>query len=308
MKYEHSRKEGKVGIKIRKLKTKPLLVVVGILLFCNILWFISWAVSDKTWKTGEEVASVKGKSITRDTWMAAMEEEIGRETLLDLVNEKVMEAAAKKYKIDVTDKEIDFELALMRTADNQAYTGVDAERERQKLRSTIILEKVLTKDVVVDEKEIKSNYNENESMYNIATAYRTAIIVLPSKEIAEQVLDELSAGSSFDVLAKERSVDIASANLGGDVGYINDVTENVDGAIIQAVSSMKKETTSDILTLNNSGFAIIQVSDIIKGQNFKFKQAKEYIKRKLALEQLPESVNTEAFWDEFDAKWFYGNN
>lgn len=308
MKYEHSRKEGKVGIKIRKLKTKPLLVVVGILLFCNVLWFISWAVSDKTWKTGEEVASVKGKSITRDTWMAAMEEEIGRETLLDLVNEKVMEAAAKKYKIDVTDKEIDFELALMRTADNQAYTGVDAERERQKLRSTIILEKVLTKDVVVDEKEIKSNYNENESMYNIATAYRTAIIVLPSKEIAEQVLDELLAGSSFDVLAKERSVDIASANLGGDVGYINDVTENVDGAIIQAVSSMKKETPSDILTLNNSGFAIIQVSDIIKGQNFKFKQAKEYIKRKLALEQLPESVNTEAFWDEFDAKWFYGNN
>lgn len=308
MKYEHSRKEGKFGIKIRNLKTKPLLAVVGILLFCNVLWFISWAVSDKTWKTGEEVASVKGKSITRDTWMAAMEEEIGRETLLDLVNEKVMEAAAKKYKIDVTDKEIDFELALMRTADNQASTGVDAERERQKLRSTIILEKVLTKDVVVDEKEIKSNYNENESMYNIATAYRTAIIVLPSKEIAEQVLDELSAGSSFDVLAKERSVDIASANLGGDVGYINDVTENVDGAIIQAVSSMKKETTSDILTLNNSGFAIIQVSDIIKGQTFKFKQAKEYIKRKLALEQLPESVNTEAFWDEFDAKWFYGNN
>ena len=307
MKYERSREEGKVGIKIRKLKTKPLLVVVGILLFCNILWFISWAVSDKSWKTGEEVASVKGKSITREAWMAAMEEEIGRETLLDLVNEKVMEAAAKKYKIDVTDKEIDFELALMRTVDNQAYTGVDAERERQKLRSIIILEKVLTKDVVIDDKEIKSNYNENESMYNVATAYRTAIIVLPSKEIAEEVLDELSAGSSFDVLAKERSVDIASANLGGDVGYINDATENVDGAIIQAASSMKKETTSGILTLNNSGFAIIQVSDIIKGQTFKLKKAKGYIKRKIALEQLPESVNTEAFWEEFDAKWFYGN-
>ena len=307
MKYEHGPKEGTVGIKIRKLKKKPLVIVAGILLFCNILWFISWAVSDKSWKTGEEVASVKGKSITRETWMATMEEEIGRKTLLDLVNDKVMEAAAKKYKIDVTDKEIDFELALMRSVDNQASTGVDAESERQKLRSTIILEKVLTKDVVIDDKEAKANYNENESKYNIATAYRTAVIVLPSKEIAEQVLHELSNGSSFDVLAKERSIDIASANLGGDIGFINDATENVDKAIIQAASSMKKEGTSDILALNNGGFAIIQVSDIIKGQTFKLKEAKEYIKRELALEQLPESVSAEAFWEEFDAKWFYGN-
>lgn len=307
MKYERSRKEGKVGIEIRNLKRKPLVIVAGILLFCNILWFISWAVSDKTWKTGEEVASVNGKSIKRETWMAAMEEEIGRETLLDLVNEKVMEAAAKKYKIDVTDKEIEFELALLRTVDNQAYTGMDTEKEQQKIRSTIILEKVLTKDVVIDDKEIKANYNENESMYNIATAYRTAIIVLPSKGIAEQVLSELSGGSSFDVLAKERSVDIASANLGGDVGYVNGATENVDKAIIQAASSMKKDTTSDIITLNNGGYAIIHVSDVIKGKRFKFKEAKGYIKRELGLEQLPESVSTEAFWEEFDAKWFYGN-
>ncbi len=307
MKYERKRKEGENEIKILRIKKKPLIILTGILLFCNILWFISWAVSDKSSGNSEEVASVKGKSITREAWMASMEEEIGRATLLELVNEKVMEAAAKKYEIDVTDKEIDFELALMRTVDNQAYIGANAEKERQKLRSTIILEKVLTKDVVIDDKEVKANFNDNKLLYDIATTYRTAIIVLPSKEKAAQALEELSGGSSFDVLARERSVDISSANLGGDIGYVNEETENVDKAIALAASSMKKDTTSDIITLNDGGFAIIHISDVVKGQKFKFKDAKGYIKRELALEQLPESVSTEAFWEEFDAKWFYGN-
>ena len=48
---------------------------------CNVLWFIAWKITDKSWKTGEEVASVGGEPIKRETWMAAMEEEVGRETL-----------------------------------------------------------------------------------------------------------------------------------------------------------------------------------------------------------------------------------
>ena len=310
MKSERNRKVeivDKAKLELRKLKSKPLVIVAGVLLLCNILWFISWAVSSNSWKTGEEVASVSGNPIKRETWMAAMEEQIGQETLLKLVNEEVMEAAAKKYGIKVTDKEIDFELALIRTVDNRAYTGVNMERERQRIRSTIILEKVLTKDVVVDNKAIKANYKENAAMYNIPTAYRTAIIVLSSEDEAKQTLSELSDGSSFEALAKERSVDNASANLGGDIGFINDATENVDKAITKAVMSMEEDTTSNILTLDNGGYAIIHVSDVIKGKKFKLKAAKKYIKRELALEQLPESVSTEAFWEEFDAKWFYGN-
>ena len=46
--------------------------------------------------------------------------------------------------------------------------------------------------------------------------------------------------------------------------------------------------------------------NVIKGQSFKLKEVKDHIKRELALEQLPESVSPEAFWKEFDAKWFYG--
>lgn len=256
--------------------------------------------------TDEEVASVNGEAITRETWLAAMEKEVGRETLLGLVNEKVMEAAAKKFKIKVTDKEVDLELALIHSVDNRAFTELDKAKERQKVRSTLILEKVLTKDVLIEDKVIEENYKENASLYDVQTAYRTSMIVLSTQEEANQTLKELEQGSSFEVLAKESSVDLASSNLGGDLGYINSNTDSMDQAIVNAASNLKKDKTSSVIPLENGMYAIIKVNDIMEGRTFTFDEVKDSIKRSIALEQLPETVNPEAFWKEFNAKWFYG--
>ena len=38
--------------------------------------------------------------------------------------------------------------------------------------------------------------------------------------------------------------------------------------------------------LNDGTYAIIRVSEVVKGQSFKFKEVKDHIKRELALEQL----------------------
>ena len=106
MKYNHNRNKSGAKPQTRKLKTTRYCIIGWYSLVCNVLWFIAWIKPDKSWKTGEEVASVSGEPIKRETWMAAMEEEIGRQTLLDLVNDKVMEAAAKKYEINVSIKKL----------------------------------------------------------------------------------------------------------------------------------------------------------------------------------------------------------
>ena len=306
MKYGRSLKSESGQPQMRKLKTKPLIIIIAVLFICNALWFFAWLIPDKPKMTDEEVASVDGKVITRETWLAAMEKEVGRETLLGLVNEQVMEAAAKKFKITVTDKEVDLELAIIHSVDNRAFNELDKVRERQKVRSALILEKVLTKDVVIDEEAIESNYKDNASMYDVQTAYRTSVIVLPTKEEAEQTLKELGEGSSFEVLAKESSVDSASSNLGGDIGYINSNTENIDRAIVEAASALKDQKVSAVIPLENGLYAIIKVNGIKDGRAFSYDEVKDFIKRSLALEQLPKSVSPEAYWKEFQAEWFYG--
>ena len=305
MKYSRSRNEDQTKPATRRLRTKPLLVVIAILLFSNLLWFIAWKVTDKSWETGEVVASVDGESIERETWMAAMEERIGRETLLELVNNKVMEAAAKEHDIKVSAKEIDLELALIHSVDDHVLTGMTAEKEREKIRTSMILEKILTKDIVISDEAIKASFDDKGSLYNTADAYRTAIIVLPSKDEAENALTELAEGSSFNILARERSIDASSASLGGDLGYINETKDFLDPAIIESAIKLKPKTTSGVISLSNGTFAILHVSDIMKGKTFKLKEVKDHITRKLAMDQLTDTVSVEAFWQEFDTSWFY---
>lgn len=306
MKYNRNPNAQETAPQRRKLKTKPLLVLIAILFVCNLLWFIGWLIPNKSKQPEEVVASVAGDPITREQWMTAMEKEVGREVLLELVNHKVMETAAEKYGIDVTDKEIDLELALITSVDGRSHSGLDIEQTRQRIRSSLILDKVLTHDVLIEDDAVRSFYKENESLFNILTAYRTSVIIVPTKKEAEQALDEIAKGSSFDALAKELSTDLASASLGGDIGYINADTETIDPAIYEAAVNTKEGKVGKLVHLQDGTYALVQVNEIIKGRSFDFKEVEEHIRRELALEQLPQTVNPEAFWKEFDAEWYYG--
>lgn len=292
----------------KRLKTKPVLVVLSILLLGNLLWFIAWLIPNDTTKSNdsEEVASVAGKVITKEQWMASMESIYGKEVLLDIVNAEVMEAAAKKYKIKVTDDEVDLELALIRsTQDGVSLQTNDEDLVRKSIRSRLILEKVLAKDIVIEDKAIKAFYDNNKNLYNTATSYRTSIIYVNTEAEAEEVAKELENGSSFEGLARERSADPSSASLGGDIGYISEGNESVDKVLIDAIQKTKKGKWSKPITLADGRFAVAMVKSIFEGKSFSYTDVKDHIRRELALDQIPQSVTQEAFWKEFDADWVY---
>ncbi|MEK5145480.1 peptidyl-prolyl cis-trans isomerase [Psychrobacillus sp. FSL K6-4615] len=292
----------------KRLKTKPVLVVLSILLLGNLLWFIAWLIPNDTTKfnDSEEVASVAGKVITKEQWMASMESIYGKEVLLDIVNAEVMEAAAKKYKIKVTDDEVDLELALIRsTQDGVSLQTNDEDLVRKSIRSRLILEKVLAKDIVIEDEAIKAFYDNNKNLYNTATSYRTSVIYVNTEAEAEKVAKELENGSSFEGLARERSADPSSASLGGDIGYISEGNESVDKVLIDAIQKTKKGKWSKPITLADGRFAVAMVKSIFEGKSFSYPDVKGHIRRELALDQIPQSVTQEAFWEEFDADWVY---
>ncbi|WP_422121815.1 peptidyl-prolyl cis-trans isomerase [Planococcus sp. X10-3] len=299
---------GETGRPRRRLKTKPLMVLLLILLAGNLLWFIAWLIPGNP-GGNEEVASVSGEEITRQEWMAAMEEQHGRETLLDLVNLKVMETAAKEYGIKISDKEIDLELAMMRSArdgSEQTLYSSDGERMRERVTAQLILEKVLTKDVVIEESTIEAFYQENQSLYDVPDSYKTRVIVVESTDEAQAVIAELENGSSFEALARERSVDTATGSLGGDIGYVVPGQSTIDESIANAAASVEVGGWSEPLMLADGRTAVISVTEKAEGQSFTYEDVEGHISRELALEQLPQSVTPEAFWREFETEWFYG--
>ena len=65
MKSVRGRNAEKESMLKRKLKAEPLLILVGILLLCNVIWFIAWLIPNKTEQDSEKVASVGKVAITR---------------------------------------------------------------------------------------------------------------------------------------------------------------------------------------------------------------------------------------------------
>ncbi|MEK4484058.1 peptidyl-prolyl cis-trans isomerase [Psychrobacillus sp. FSL H8-0484] len=295
----------------RHLKTKPVLLLLGVLFIGNLLWFIAWLVpNEKTGET-EEVASVDGKVITKEQWMASMESMYGKEVLLDMVNAEVMEAAANKNGIKVNDGEVELELALIRSTQEGTDTSLqyfDEEVMRKKIRSRLILEKVLAKDIGVKDEDVKAYYENNKNLYNIPTSYHTSVIYVETEDEAKEVVQELENGSSFEGLARERSSDASSASLGGDIGYISEGTDSVENTLVNALPRVDVGKWSNIIALKDGRFAVAQVKGVFEGQSFSFSDVKDHIRRELALDQLPQSVTQEAFWQEFNAEWFYSEN
>ncbi|TSI05485.1 peptidyl-prolyl cis-trans isomerase [Lysinibacillus sp. BW-2-10] len=303
----------KTPLSQRRLKTKPVLTLIAILFTGNILWFILWLWpdGDKDNGGGEIVATVDTEEITKQQWMAAMESRYGKETLQTLVNEAVMKKAAKKNNIEVSDKEVDLEIALIRSAQDTTDTTIQQltdEQLREKVTAQLILEKVLTKDILIDIEEVAQYYEDNQSLFNIPTTYRTSIIITESKEAAESVQKELNDGSDFSVLARERSLDASSASLGGSIGYITTDQANIDQSIQKAVNGLKANEISNPFVMSDGRYGILKVEEVNEGKSFTYEDVKDHIERVLAMEQLPASISPEAFWKEFDATWFYGES
>ena len=296
----------------RRLKTKPALTLIAVLFLGNIFWFLLWLLPFGDGKKGDDeiVASVGKTDITKQQWMSQMEELYGRETLQTIINAEVMEQAAKKNKIEVSDKEIDLELKLMRSVqeanDSTLFNLSDAQL-REKIRAQLILEKVIAQEIVIEEGDAATYYEENKSLYNIETSFKTSVLVVATEEEAKKAREEIEKGSDFAVLARERSLHKTSASLGGEIGYITKGQEGVDTTITSAAGELPLGDISKPIKLEDGNVALVLVTDIIEGQSFTFEEVKSHIERELAIEQLSGSVTPEMFWSEFGATWFYGD-
>ncbi|BCB01944.1 peptidyl-prolyl cis-trans isomerase [Bacillus sp. KH172YL63] len=289
-----------------RIKRSVLMVIIVILLVTNIITLV-WNWSSGATRTPEVVAVVGGEDVTREDWLYSLEQKHGKEELKELINQKVIDHLAKKYDISVSDQEVDQEYYLIQSVYN-AYDEENLEDEetlKAQIKSELLLEELITKDVQIPEKELKNFYEQNEDQYSIPKMYKLKMLKTSDLAEAEQALKELKDGSNFEALAMERSTDEQSAHLGGDIGYVP-----LDGDLLT------EETKAGVEPLSNgewtkpirqdSGYVIYYVDGILKEKHFSFKDVKSQIRRQIALEQVESPLQPESFWNEVKVDWFYG--
>lgn len=88
-------------------------------------------------------------------WINELEKRYGEDVLEEMVDKEVVKQAAEKYKVKITDEELDRELKMMKTMYGTAGQTLNksSDQLRQEIQSSLLLEKLLTKDVSVSKQQ-----------------------------------------------------------------------------------------------------------------------------------------------------------
>lgn len=292
-----------------KQKLRAIIAALALLNLLTIIIFVIKPLIILKSVIGEETAAKIGsKDISRDAWINELEKRYGEDVLEEMVDKEVVKQAAKKYKVKISDEELDRELKMMKTMYGTAGQNLNKSNNqlRQEIQSSLLLEKLLTKDVSVSETAMRNHYDNNKDIYRIPTAFHISHITSSTKKQADQIVRELEKGVPFDVLAMEKSLDEFTANQGGDMGYISQDNEKVSKEYITAAENLKVKKWSDPIQ-TEEGWAIIYLHERIEGKQYEYDEVKDKIHRQIALEQIQAPVSGKIFWDEFDVEWFYGS-
>lgn len=284
-------------------------IILGALLVCCISVAYTLTKSQAGASSSDEsIATIGGKSVTREEWLKEMEDQYGKSTLEDMINVRVVEQLAQKNNLKVSKSEIDREFLLIKAVNNSFYENEHTtEKEwKDQIRYNILLEELLTRDIDISNKELKSFYNKNKELYQFDDSYRIRHIVVKDEEEAREVLKELNGGSSFEAVAAERSTDRYTSPYGGDLGFVTEASDNIPSAYIEEAKTLKEDEWSGKPIKVSNGYAVIQLKEKLKARTFSYDEVKDQIRRQIAMDQLGDKASVKTLWKEADVSWFYG--
>ncbi|MCY8859208.1 peptidyl-prolyl cis-trans isomerase [Bacillus atrophaeus] len=283
-------------------------IIVGVLLVsCIVVAYKLTKSQAAATQSQESIATIGDKSVTREDWLKKMEDEYGKSTLEDMINVRVVEQLAKKNKLKVSDSDIEREFLLIKAVNNSFYEDEHTtEKEwKDQIRYNILLEELLTKDIDISEKEMKSFYTKNKELYQFDDSYRIRHIVVKDQEEANRVLKDLKGGSSFEAVAAERSTDRYTSPYGGDLGFVTEAQDSIPAAYITEARTLKENEWSTEPLKVSKGYAIIQLKEKLNARTFTYDEVKDQIKRQIAMDQLGDKATVKTLWKEADVSWFY---
>jgi foldase protein PrsA len=212
------------------------------------------------------VATVNGEKVTQGELYTNLKQQYGTDSLDQLINQKLVQQAADKKKVTISDKKMNAEIKKIKAqfADEAAfkdslkqYNMTLADLKTQ-LRTQLQLEGLLADKIKVTDAEIATEFDKLKKEKVDAGQIKASHILVKTKAEAEKVLADLKAGADFAAKAKEVSTD-GSATSGGDLGYF--AAADMVKAFSDVAFKLKKDEISGVVQ-TEYGFHIIKVTDV----------------------------------------------
>ncbi|HEY8347459.1 MAG TPA: peptidylprolyl isomerase [Symbiobacteriaceae bacterium] len=244
---------------------------------------------------GQVVATVNGTEITKADVYERMVPIIGKSVVQDLIDEILVDQAAREAGVTVTPQEVDEAVArIQKQVGGEAqfnqllatygYT-MDSFRAYQEFR--LKASKILAPQITVTDDEVRQYFEENIAAYDQRQVHARHILV-SDEETAREVKAQLDQGADFATLAKEKSIDTATKDKGGDLGTFG--RGRMVSAFEDVVFNLGVNEISEPFQ-TSYGWHVAQVLEIT-GEPPNFEAVKETVKQDLINEKVGEQLSS----------------
>ncbi len=243
------------------------------------------------------VALVNGEKIKRSDLYAAMYMQGGRDVLDNIIIERLILQEGKKCGLLINKEEIDAEIDsiigeyYMGNEDtfksDLESQGISMDFLRNNLRVNLMLEKIVTADLEISDKEAREYFAENQELFDISEEIRARHILVETEEEALEMISRLEKGEDFAELAKENSLDTGSKEQGGDLGFFprGEMVKEFEEA---AFSLENGERSAPVKTQH--GYHIIEMLERKEGREVTYEEAADKVKEAVKDEKIPQLV------------------
>lgn len=244
---------------------------------------------------GQVVATVNDVKITKQDVYDRMVTSGGQTAVQDLIDEALVDQAAKAANVAVTAAEVDAAMAKIKeqmggeeqfTQALQMY-GISAASFRDYQEFRLKATKILGKDITVEEAELQQFFTDHVKEYDKRQIHARHILVA-DEETAKAVKAELDKGTDFATLAKEKSTEPAAQQTGGDLGTFG--RGKMDTAFEEVVFALKKDEISAPFQ-TQFGWHVAQVLEIT-GDAPTYEAVKETVKEDLIAQKVNEKLSS----------------
>lgn len=241
---------------------------------------ILFSCAKKEEKKGPYLAKVGDAQITQ----ADFEREF--KNLPDFVQNMLQGKSGKeKFLDELIKKEMLHQEALKRGLDKDSEYLKKVEDFKKINLVTLLLEKEMESKGKVSDKEVREYYEKHKGDFTPVIQIRASHILVKTGGEARKIAERIKKGEDFAEIAKKSSLDAASANTGGDLGFFSrgQMVPEFESA---AIKLKPGEISEPVKT--KFGYHIIKVTDKKMGQAIELDKVKDIISRRLSAERQKE--------------------
>jgi foldase protein PrsA len=242
------------------------------------------------------VARIDGHTFT----MGELQDELGKRygpmLLSQLLDRQAILLEGKALGIGVSPEDIDKELKRMQQgyeSEDQFYEsmkeqlGMTRDQIREDTLYKLLLERIATRNVQISDDQVDAYLQEHPEEFERNVELHLAQIVSASKELADKAYAELAKGTDFAIVARDRSIDDATANGGGDLGWVEEDDPFIPAPLMKAAKSLKPGSYSQPVEIGGGRYAIVQLKERRMKKGVDPQEIREQVRKQLALSEAP---------------------